>query len=90
MNLSRVVKLARIELTTEEEQRLAPQLGEVLKYVEKLNELNVDGVEPTAHAVPLNNVLRSDELSESLSHEDALRNAPKASNGLFMVPKIVE
>jgi len=90
MDLSRVVKLARIELTPEEEARLAPQLGEVLQYVEKLKELDVEGVEPTAHAVPLSNVLREDEPRESLSQEEALKNAPKSANGLFVVPKIVE
>ena len=90
MDLSRAVKLARIELTPEEEQRLAPQLGEVLQYVEKLNELDVSDVEPTAHATPLSNVMREDEPRESLSQEEALRNAPKTANGLFMVPKIVE
>ena len=90
MDLSRAVKLARIELTPEEKQRLAPQLGEVLQYVEKLNGLDVSGVEPTAHATPLSNVMREDEPRESLSQEDALRNAPKTANGLFVVPKIVE
>ena len=90
MDLSRAVKLARIELTPEEEQRLAPQLGEVLQYVKKLNELDVSGVEPTAHATPLSNVMREDEPRESLSQEDALRNAPRTANGLFVVPKIVE
>ena len=90
MDLSRVVKLARIELTPEEERRLAPQLSEVLKYIEKLNELDVSGVEPTAHATPLSNVMREDEPRASLSQQDALRNAPKAANGLFVVPKIVE
>ena len=90
MDLSRAVKVARIELTPEEEQRLAPQLGEVLQYVEKLNGLDVSGVEPTAHATPLSNVMREDEPRESLSQEDALRNAPKTANGLFVVPKIVE
>ena len=90
MDLSRAVKLARIELTPEEEQRLAPQLGEALQYVKKLNELDVSGVEPTAHATPLSNVMREDEPHESLSQEDALRNAPKTANGLFVVPKIVE
>ena len=90
MDLSRAVKLARIELTPEEEQRLAPQLGEVLQYVEKLNELDVSDVEPTAHATPLSNVMREDEPRESLSQEEALPNAPKTANGLFVVPKIVE
>ena len=90
MDLSRAVKLARIELTPEEEQRLAPQLGEVLQYVEKLNELDVSDVEPTAHATPLSNVMREDEPRKSLSQEEALRNAPKTANGLFVVPKIVD
>jgi len=90
MDLSRVVNLARIELTPEEERRLAPQLSEVLKYIEKLNELDVSEVEPTAHATPLSNVMREDEPRDSLSQQDALRNAPKAANGLFVVPKIVE
>ena len=90
MDLSRAVKLARIELTPEEERRLAPQLSEVLQYVNKLNELDVSDVEPTAHAAPLSNVMREDQPRETLSQEDALRNAPKTANGLFVVPKIVE
>ena len=90
VDLSRVVRLARIELTLEEQRRISPQLAEVLRYVEKLKELNVEGVEPTAHAVPLENVLREDELGFSLSQEEALSNAPKTANGLFVVPKIVE
>tara|TARA_B100000287_G_scaffold377190_1_gene378827 strand:- start:65 stop:343 length:279 start_codon:yes stop_codon:yes gene_type:complete len=90
IDISRLVKLARIELKPEEEVRLAPQLSEVLGYVDKLKELNVDDVEPTAHASPLSNVLRKDELGDSLCRDDVLRNAPECSNGLFVVPKIVE
>jgi len=90
IDISRLVKLARIELKPDEELRLAPQLGEVLGYVDKLKELNVDDVEPTAHASPLSNVLRKDELADSLCRDDVLRNAPESSNGLFVVPKIVE
>ena len=90
IDISRLVKLARIELKPEEEARLVPQLGKVLGYVEKLKELNVDDVEPTAHASPLSNVLRKDELDDSLCRDDVLRNAPECSNGLFVVPKIVE
>lgn len=90
VDLSRVVRLARVELSSEEEHRISPQLAEVLRYVEKLKELNVEGVEPTAHAVPLENVLREDELRVSLTQEEALSNAPKTVNGLFVVPKIVE
>jgi len=85
-----VAHLARIALTPEEEQQIGAQLGNILGYIEKLRELDVTGVEPTAHAVPLVNVTRADEVRPSLPHEEALRNAPKQANGLFIVPKIVE
>ena len=90
VDLSRVAQLAHIELTQEEEQRISPQIAEVLQYVEKLRELNVEDAEPTAHAIPLDNVLRKDELRISLSQEEALSNAPQTADGLFIVPKIVE
>ena len=90
IDLQHVVKLARIELSAEEEQRIGPQLLEIIQYVEKLNELDVDEIEPTAHVVQLTNVLREDQPRPSLSQDDAMRNAPKSANGLFVVPKIVE
>ena len=90
IDLQHVVKLARIELSLEEEQRIGPQLSEIIQYVEKLNELDVDEIEPTAHVVQLTNVLREDKPQPSLSQDDAMRNAPKYANGLFVVPKIVE
>ena len=85
-----VAHLARIALAPAEEEKLAAQLGNILGYIEKLKELDVKEVEPTAHAVPLINVFRPDEIRPSLSNEDALRNAPSKANGLFLVPKIVE
>lgn len=85
-----VAHLARLSLTPGEEQILAAQLGSVLRYVEKLKEADVSGVEPTAHAFPLINITRPDEVRPSLDHEEALRNAPAQANGLFIVPKIVE
>jgi aspartyl-tRNA(Asn)/glutamyl-tRNA(Gln) amidotransferase subunit C len=85
-----VAHLARISLSTEEQQKLAAQIGNILSYIEKLKEADVSGVEPTAHAFPLVNVTRPDEIRPSMSNEDALRNAPAKTNGLFMVPKIVE
>ena len=85
-----VANLARIALSPEQEARLAAQLGDILGYVKKLEELDVTGVEPMAHAVPLANVLRTDEVQPSISQEAALSNAPKQANGLFVVPKIVE
>ena len=90
LDLEQVVKLARIDLTPEEKERIAPQMAEILKYVKQLKELDVECVKPTAHAVPLTNVMREDAVGKSLSHEDALRNAPQKANGLFVVPKIVE
>jgi aspartyl-tRNA(Asn)/glutamyl-tRNA(Gln) amidotransferase subunit C len=85
-----VANLARIALTPDEEAKLGSQLGDILGYVKKLEELDVTGVEPMAHAVPLTNVLRADEVRPSIPQEAALANAPKQANGLFVVPKIVE
>ncbi|MGA2871675.1 MAG: Asp-tRNA(Asn)/Glu-tRNA(Gln) amidotransferase subunit GatC [Verrucomicrobiota bacterium] len=85
-----VAQLARIALTPDEEKKLGAQLGNILGYIEKLRELDVSNIEPTAHAVPLVNITRADETRPSLSHAEALRNAPRQANGLFIVPKIVE
>ena len=90
IDIKYVAHLARLQLTSDEEQKLGAQLGHILGYIEKLNELDVTGVEPTAHAVPMVNVTRPDEIRPSLPHADALRNAPAKANGLFIVPKIVE
>ncbi|HPC59123.1 MAG TPA: Asp-tRNA(Asn)/Glu-tRNA(Gln) amidotransferase subunit GatC [Verrucomicrobiota bacterium] len=85
-----VAHLARLALSPEEEQKIGAQLASVLEYIEKLKEVDVSGVEPTAHAFPLVNVTRPDEVRHGLTNEEALRNAPAQSNGLFLVPKIVE
>ena len=85
-----VAHLARLALTPEEERKIGAQLGQILGHIEKLKEVDVSGVEPTAHAFPLVNVTRADEVRPSLSNEEALRNAPAQANGLFIVPKIVE
>jgi len=85
-----VARLARLNLTPDEEKKLSVQLNNILGYIEKLKEVDVTNVEPTAHAVPLVNVTRPDEVRSSLSNEEALRNAPAQANGLFLVPKIVE
>ena len=85
-----VANLARISLSPAEEEKLGAQLSNILGYIEKLKELDVANVEPTAHAVPLINVFRPDEIRPSISNDEALRNAPANANGLFLVPKIVE
>lgn len=85
-----VAHLARLALPPDEEQKLSAQLGNILSYIEKLKQADVANVEPTAHAFPLVNVTRADEVRPSMPHDDALRNAPAKANGLFIVPKIVE
>lgn len=85
-----VAHLARLGLSPAEEQKLGAQLGIILAYIEKLKEVDVAGVEPTAHAFPLVNVTRPDEVRPSLTNEEALGNAPAKAGGLFIVPKIVE
>jgi len=85
-----VAHLARLALSPDEERKIGAQLGSVLEYIEKLKEVDVTGVEPTAHAFPLVNVTRPDECRPGLSNDEALRNAPASANGLFIVPRIVE
>jgi aspartyl-tRNA(Asn)/glutamyl-tRNA(Gln) amidotransferase subunit C len=90
IDIKYVSHLARISLTPDEGKKLAAQLGTILGYVEKLKELDVSNVEPTAHAVPMVNITRADEIQTSLPHDEAMRSAPRQANGLFIVPKIVE
>ncbi|HEY6166399.1 MAG TPA: Asp-tRNA(Asn)/Glu-tRNA(Gln) amidotransferase subunit GatC [Verrucomicrobiae bacterium] len=85
-----VAHLARIKLTPDEETRLGTQLGNILGYIAKLKEVDVSGVEPTAHAFPIVNVTRPDGVRPSLPHDEAMKNAPAKAGGLFVVPKIVE
>jgi aspartyl-tRNA(Asn)/glutamyl-tRNA(Gln) amidotransferase subunit C len=85
-----VAHLARLQLTPEEEATYGAQLGQILQYIHKIDQLDVSQIEPTAHPVPLVNVTRPDEVRPSLTHEQAMQNAPAQLNGLFLVPKIVE
>lgn len=89
-NLDHVAQLARIALTAEEKARFSAQLGDVLAYIEQLNQVDVSAVEATAHAQPRFNVWGEDVPAAGLSPEDALRNAPEAREGQFAVPKVVE
>jgi aspartyl-tRNA(Asn)/glutamyl-tRNA(Gln) amidotransferase subunit C len=90
MNVHEVAKLARITLSSGEEEELGRQLGQILDYVAKLNALDVSGVEPMAHGAPRLNVTRPDQPEPGLSQEEALANAPAQGNGLILVPRIVE
>jgi len=90
IDIHHLAHLARLSLAEEELRCIGPQLADILQYMEKLKELDVTAVEPTAHAVPLTNVTRPDEAAACLAHEDALRNAPRREHGLFIVPRIIE
>lgn len=90
LNVKYVAHLARLQLTPDEEKKFGEQLGNILEHIEQLKRLDVSQVEPMAHAVPLVNVTRPDEVTPSLPHEAALSNAPAQRDGLFIVPKIVE
>jgi aspartyl-tRNA(Asn)/glutamyl-tRNA(Gln) amidotransferase subunit C len=81
-----VAKLARLRLTDDEVERMAGELSKILEYVETMNELDLDGVEPTSHVVDLTNVLREDLPRPSLDRETALEQAPDAAEGGFRVP----
>ena len=85
-----VARLARLSLTDEELERMREQLDAILAYIDKLRELDVEGVEPTSHAVPLVNVMRDDEITPVLSQDAALANAPDRAGELFRVPRIIE
>jgi aspartyl-tRNA(Asn)/glutamyl-tRNA(Gln) amidotransferase subunit C len=83
-------QLARLNLSEQEIAKFQAQLGQVLEYVEKLKAVDVTGVEPTAHAFTVENVFRDDGIRASFSSEEALKNAPRAANGLFVVPKVID
>lgn len=90
IDVQKVAHLARLALTPEEQKEMTLQLERVLDYIEQLKKVDVAHVEATAHAFPLVNVFRQDETRPSLPHAEAMRNAPASTNGLFIVPKIVE
>ena len=85
-----VAKLARLRLTSEETQLFQEQLADVLAFADQLREVDVSGVEPAAHAVPLFDVTRDDQARDWFNSDDALANAPRSASGLFIVPKVIE
>jgi aspartyl-tRNA(Asn)/glutamyl-tRNA(Gln) amidotransferase subunit C len=81
-----VAKLARLELTDEEIERMAGELSGILEHVDRISELDLDGVEPTSHVVALENVLRTDEPRPSWSRDEMIERAPDPASGAFRVP----
>lgn len=85
-----VARLARLDLSEDERERMQKELTVILGHADKIQALDLDGVPPTSHALPLSNVMRADEVRPSLPQEEALANAPAAEDGRFRVPRIIE
>lgn len=83
-----VAKLARLELTEEEVNKYSQQLGSILEYVEQMNEIDTNGIEPMPHAIPVYNVMREDVVKYEQTKEEMMANAPFEEDGFFRVPKI--
>ena len=90
LDVAYVARLARINLTEAEAKVFQKQLDDVLNYVEKLSQADVSNVEAAAHTLPIFNVFREDAAGACFTAEQALSNAPRQANGLFIVPKVVE
>ncbi|MEH2287286.1 Asp-tRNA(Asn)/Glu-tRNA(Gln) amidotransferase subunit GatC [Nostoc sp.] len=85
----KVANLARLELTSQEEEQFTSQLGSILDYIEQLNELDVSNVLPTTRAIDVSNITREDELQPYLDRESILNSAPEQEGEFFKVPKIL-
>jgi aspartyl-tRNA(Asn)/glutamyl-tRNA(Gln) amidotransferase subunit C len=79
--------LAKLELSEEEKEQAKKDMGSMLDYIDKLNELDTEGVEPMSHVFPVHNVFRDDEVTNGDAREDMLANAPEKKEGTYMVPK---
>lgn len=88
--IEHIALLARLELTEKEKEIFSKQLSSILRYIDKLNELNTNDVEPTLHVLSKKNVFRDDKLKPSLQKERALQNAASKDNSFYKVPKIIE
>jgi aspartyl-tRNA(Asn)/glutamyl-tRNA(Gln) amidotransferase subunit C len=89
-DVEHVARLARLALSEAEKAQMATQLTAILDYIQKLRELPTDGVEPTAHAVPLRNVMREDDVRPCLDREAMMASAPERADEFFRVPRILE
>jgi aspartyl-tRNA(Asn)/glutamyl-tRNA(Gln) amidotransferase subunit C len=86
----KIARLARIRVTEEEAERLAPQLGGIMKFVEQLEEVDTEGVEPLANVVDITPRLREDAVNDGGKTQDVLANAPESQEEYYVVPKVVE
>lgn len=89
-DVMKVAELARLEFGEEELEKFTEQLGNILTYIERLNELDTEGVEPTSHVLDIPTPLREDVVEDWLSPGQALENAPEEEDGFFVVPRVIE
>lgn len=88
--VSYVAELSRIKLDDSQSERMQKEIGDVVKYMEVLNTLDTDGIEPISHVFDVHNVLRADEVNPSYEREELLKNAPAHTDESVVVPKTVE
>ncbi len=88
--VAHIASLAKLSFSDEEKVQMAKELDAVLTYVEKLNELDTENVEPLSHTSELTNVMRSDEIKSSLPPDEAVDNAPDKQGSFFKVPKVIQ
>lgn len=84
-----IANLARLKFSDEELENFTSELNEILNYIEKLNELNTENIEPLSHPIENINVFREDQLKPSIDREEALKNAPSSTEEFFKVPKVI-
>lgn len=90
IEVEHIALLARLSVSEQEKEKFSQQLGGILDYVKKLDELDTSGIEPTSHVIEMSNVMREDKLRPSLSKDEALMNAPDRTGDFYRVPKIIE
>ncbi|MFZ2322193.1 MAG: Asp-tRNA(Asn)/Glu-tRNA(Gln) amidotransferase subunit GatC [Ignavibacteriaceae bacterium] len=88
-DIEKIAELARLKFSDQELENFTPQMNEILNYMEKLNELDTEKVEPLSHPVEQTNVFRDDKLKPSTPTEEALKNAPEKDEKHFQVPKVI-
>lgn len=88
-DVEKIADLARLKFSDDELENFTPQMNEILSYMDKLNELDTENIKPLSHPVEQSNVFREDELKDSISTEDALKNAPDKTEQHFKVPKVI-
>lgn len=88
--IEHVAKLARLNLSEEDKEKFTQEMGAIIGFVDKLNELDTTGIEPTAHILPIHNVFREDQVRPSFDRDKLLQNAPQKKDECILVPKVVE